>query len=55
MVSAQALTQLRKDVSHLAVLYHKWRLAGFPADHAYHLQVEVFEADLRALAEDPDA
>lgn len=46
-MTAAATTKVRVEASRLAVQYHHWRLAGFPADHPYHLQLLLFEQALQ--------
>lgn len=49
MPTAQQLTELRQAAAQLAIQYHHWRAAGFPTDHKYYMQVELFEALLSNL------
>lgn len=50
MASQAELTELRRLVARLAIEYHHWRVAGFPDDHAYYLQVALFDLHLAELS-----
>lgn len=49
MPTAQQLTELKQAAAQLAIQYHHWRVEGFPVEHKYYLQVELFEMLLSNL------
>lgn len=50
MPTTQQLTDLKQATAQLCIQYHHWRCEGFPQDHKYYLQVELFETLLSNLS-----